>query len=511
MEYEINKQNIQMNQLAVNTLVEQSVELDYMLPDYCADVFKVLKVEMKPHILSEHISANKLLIDGVTEIKVIYLGWEGNQMNCIEQKQAFSKTVDLKEDCSDGYAMVRTKCDYVNCRAESSRRLDIKGAVTLMISVYKNRSIDAVCGCSELQIHKKSIVSCNRMSYVSKEFTVREELQIGGGKPPIAKVLSYTAEAEFTDYKILANKVICKGEILLHTLYLDENLSAPEVMEHSIALSQIMDCDGVDEDYICHCRFDVVKYDIDLQMDGSGKCVSFVAEIGIRAYCETAYNQQIDIIDDCYSTICEVQNTIEKHEVEQIDRIINQNSMQRHTIKHNQSDVSLIYDLKCEASNSSVKMDGTKLMLLSNLQVSAIASDNQGIAMSVDQNVPCEIELCDLGYETPISFTPTISVVSCAYNIVSTNEIELRVELKIRGILYRKHQIHFITEVVLDETQIKQRKDDAALRLYFADEGENIWSIAKRYNTSVSAILENNVIEDETLSARGMIFIPIVD
>lgn len=511
MEYQINKENIQMNELVSNTTAEQSIELDYMLPDYCADVFKVLRVQMMPHIISERISGNKLMVEGIADIKVTYLGGEGNRMNCIEQKKSFSKTVDLKEDCSNGFASVRAKCDYVNCRAQNSRRLDIKGAITMTIMVYGSKALDVVSGSDMLHVHTKQLTACQKKMYGSKEFAIKDELQVGNGKPAIKEVLDYTASALVSDYKMISNKAICKGELMLHTLYLAENSSAPEIIEHSIPISQIMDCEGVDEDYSCTCRFEVIKYDIDLQMDEDGNCNSFWVEIGIRAFCEAACNQEIEIVDDCYSTACEVSNTMSRHEVEQMCEVIEQTSMQKHTVKLSDDSIASVYDVCCDVSNVSCKTEDNKLYVLCNLLVKVLACDNEGMPTSMDYTIPCEIAAADIEDGMEISFVPNICILSCAYNILSPTELELRAELKISGILYRKITVNLLTDVVLDEEHMKKRTDDAALRLYFADEGENIWGIAKRYNTSVHAILEHNSIETETLTTRGMIFIPIVD
>ncbi|MDE7304123.1 MAG: LysM peptidoglycan-binding domain-containing protein, partial [Oscillospiraceae bacterium] len=37
-----------------------------------------------------------------------------------------------------------------------------------------------------------------------------------------------------------------------------------------------------------------------------------------------------------------------------------------------------------------------------------------------------------------------------------------------------------------------------------------LWEIAKKYGTSVAAIMEENDIEDDMVSGKGMILIPIV-
>ena len=45
----------------------------------------------------------------------------------------------------------------------------------------------------------------------------------------------------------------------------------------------------------------------------------------------------------------------------------------------------------------------------------------------------------------------------------------------------------------------------------FADEGEKIWDIAKRYNTSVRSIIDDNGLTGDEIEKRGMVLIPIVD
>ena len=85
MDYQINTEEITMNEQIANMMAEQSIELDYMLPDYCPEVFKVLRAQMKPNILSERISGNRLMIDGVADITVIYLSENSCKLNRIEQ------------------------------------------------------------------------------------------------------------------------------------------------------------------------------------------------------------------------------------------------------------------------------------------------------------------------------------------------------------------------------------------------------------------------------------------
>lgn len=512
MEFHVNQENIRINETVFNGVLEQSIELDYMLPDYCPNIFKILKSNVSVQIVSQQMSGTKLTIDGVSIIKMLYVSEETNKLRQLEQKQAFTKTVELKEDCSDGYVTLSAKCDYVNCRAVNSRRLDIRGAVSIKTVVVKPKSKSLLCDCDCLQLHRKELEICEDKLYVIKDFTVREELEVGHGKPPVQDIINYEAYADSQDYKLLANKIICKGEILLHTLYLcSSNPDKPEIIEHSIPISQIVDFEGINEDYQCSITFEVSKYDIDMQIEDDGECHSFIAELGIRAICEASKNKRVQLIDDCYSTGYETEKTEEKLKMERLNQVVQETSIVKQTIRLDQSELNFIYDVMYDVNNISWSVRANRLVVSCNLLLSVLAVNRDNIPVCMEQTVPCEIEL-DTGIaEGDLSFDPAVQVHSIVYNILSVEELEFRIEMRIHGMLYEFFYISAITQVNLQEDAVKRRDDNCALRLYFADPGESIWEIAKRYNTSVNAILEENSIEKEFVDSRGMLLIPIVD
>lgn len=511
MDYNVSEEMISVCETIFDGVLEQSVELDYLLPDYCPNVFKVLRCTVTPKILSERISGSKLLVDGVAVIQILYVSDDANKLRQLEQKQAFTKTAELKEDGSGGELSISAKCDYVNCRAVNQRRLDIRGAISMKVTVRKPRSFQAVSDCDALQLHRNRMEVCGSRLSTVKDFTIKEELEIGHGKPPIQDILSYEAVGIPQDYKLLANKVICKGELLLHTLYLCSSGTQPEVIEHSLPISQIVEFEGVDEDFTCSFSFEVVKYDIDMQIENDGECHSFVAEIGVRVRCEAGRNQEVQLVDDCYSTSFETKCRTEQVRLETLSRRIEESTVIKTGMKLTESDLSGIYDILYQVSGISWSRQESRLNILCNLQLSVLAMDGEGMPTCVEQNLPCEFEVEAGDTEEEYNFWPDIRISSIVYNILSQDELELRVSIFLGGLLYEVSQRNLLTKVEIDENAEKHRNDNCALRLYFADEGESIWEIAKRYNTSVQAILEQNAIETERVTSRGMILIPIVD
>lgn len=66
-----------------------------------------------------------------------------------------------------------------------------------------------------------------------------------------------------------------------------------------------------------------------------------------------------------------------------------------------------------------------------------------------------------------------------------------------------------ISEISCDETK-KKKKRSAALTIYFAQQGEELWDIARRYNTRVDLICTENNITTDCVEQNQKLHIPSV-
>ncbi len=84
-------------------------------------------------------------------------------------------------------------------------------------------------------------------------------------------------------------------------------------------------------------------------------------------------------------------------------------------------------------------------------------------------------------------------------------------DIKITGYLFEDCEKSFISGIIPDETKPVECERDTAIKLYYAEKGEEPWSIAKRCRASLKAITEENELDCERLGEAKMILIPIVD
>ena len=101
------------------------------------------------------------------------------------------------------------------------------------------------------------------------------------------------------------------------------------------------------------------------------------------------------------------------------------------------------------------------------------------------------------------------AVLSSQYTL-SGGRVDIKAEIKLSGSIRSTLRLNAVTDLTLDTQRPKERAH-AAITIYFADKGEAVWEIAKRYGTAVSAILEENSLDSEILPERAMLLVPLTD
>jgi hypothetical protein len=87
-----------------------------------------------------------------------------------------------------------------------------------------------------------------------------------------------------------------------------------------------------------------------------------------------------------------------------------------------------------------------------------------------------------------------------SHTLVSFNEFELKATLLVRGEVSQSIE----KEVLLDvEEKEQELEEDSGLYIYFVQPGDTLWSVAKKYNTTINSILRYNDIDDQDILEEG--------
>ena len=65
------------------------------------------------------------------------------------------------------------------------------------------------------------------------------------------------------------------------------------------------------------------------------------------------------------------------------------------------------------------------------------------------------------------------------------------------------------SEIVINENELLAPNRRGAMTVYFADAGEKLWDVARKYLADITEMKRINGIEDEKLTGGQMILIPV--
>ena len=174
MDLKLFKEEISTFEEIISTNCEQSVELDYVLPDYYPEIHKIIKCIAEPHVISRCVNDSFLSYDIALLVKILYCSENSSRINVIDQKLMYTKSVELQRNVINPDIKISVGTDYINCRAINSRRVDLRGALSIEISVADISSIQLISGAEGMgiQLHKIPVTYPSNRLFASKQFMV---------------------------------------------------------------------------------------------------------------------------------------------------------------------------------------------------------------------------------------------------------------------------------------------------------------------------------------------------
>lgn len=510
MEFNLKKVSVGSPVTLLDTVAEQPVDIDFTLPDYCPDIEKILRCKISPKIYNRSLSGGQLQLDGTAVVSVLYTSSDKSAVRVCEQTVPFNASFPVKE-CPEDYSVsVSARCEYVNCRALSKRRLSIHGAFSLYADIIGKGSLSLYSPCDAENVEFNSIdTEISELTAVCGEcFNISDDIYIKG-KPPVELILDSEVSANITETKQIPDKLMLGGELNVKILYLSdiENSSINQV-DCAIPFSQVVDCAGVREDTELCVGLNVMSCDVRLKSDilSENPLVSVEAKLSVNALGYS--NLNIPVVLDAFST--EYFSELEKSVVNIPTKysVLSDVFMHKSTVSLGESSIGEIVDFRAKYCPQAPLINGNTVNLSGKLTVCILAYDDNHelvyLERSADINYP--IELSE-NYNTVNSFNS--SIVSVSYRIGEKNDIELRAEMKYCITLSEITPKSIVSAVKLSEDNPLPDKK-TALILYYAETGEKVWDIAKCYGTSVKSLYEENNLGGEVLDEPVMLLIPTV-
>ena len=265
--------------------------------------------------------------------------------------------------------------------------------------------------------------------------------------------------------------------------------------------------DGIDEDCGSDIRLEVMGLEVTPKSDSSGELRLLDMNVRVCA-CVRAYREvEVPVVTDAYSTQYEL--TVEQRgvDLDQLIEIFNETSRCKNTVSLSGTSVTKVLDLWCADVTANSSFADGMLTVSGTVTVCMLVLDHDAQPNYLERPVDFEYQRALKSDAQKIRCDPTVQVMALDYVLNASDQMEVRIELNITSSVFCSTSLRLITEIRPNEEQIK-RSTSAALTIYFSDAGESVWNIARRYNTTMEAIMRENHLESEQVPEKCMLLIP---
>ena len=502
---------ITTDEVVYEGLAEQGVELDYLLPDYCPDIFRIIRCCLIPKVLSYNISGDsKLDINGMVLIKVLYTAEGSDAIHCIDQRYTYTKTIDMGRKVISPTITISTKSDYCNCRAVSSRRIDVRGAVSCNIRAVCSAEYSLPSLSEHLQVKAQEYTCCAGTLNAEKLITLREDIDTGASG--ISFIIHTDCSPKITDMRIIADKAVIKGEVTVNALYglndkENSGCTETEKMTAEIPVSVILDIPGITDEHRCTPRLWVMDCELTPSADSSIISCELKLQCTARAHSE----QSVIIPTDVYSTAYESDFSTARIKLCTEPSPIAKQFNIKSKMSSNDGEVGSVWDCKSEVYGLSCRTKDGVPTLSGQVYCTTYGKTTDGVPFFTEKNESFEQPLSTASCCDELFIEITSVTTDTSYSINSDGMIDVSILVDFNGSAQKITTIDAVDSVSLYEDRPKEQDSDYALRIFYAnDKPLDCWSVAKKYNTTVGAVMRENGIEDENATLSGMIIIPTV-
>ena len=380
----------------------------------------------------------------------------------------------------------------------------IRADVGVRLKLYQPHQTQLCTGISEeagnsVQQLNKECVLMLVSDVLEKEFSLGDEIRLQAGPAGQAEILGATVTVMNTNSKVIGNKLVFKGEARTNVHYLVEDRIY--CASGTIPFSQIMNTERAGE--LAECMVDLCLTALSMQPNGADGRIAEVT-IDLLAQITMIDKRPVNLLCDAYST---------KHalRLERTDYALRSLAEYAQCVKNVsetlQADCRMRNVISCAVQPIQVtqRTEQNDICLEGQFAVRAMLLDENGMTQSLCRNVLVTGRL-----ESPAG---NIGWLQCTcpgevYVTAATDGIDVRFDVEFRWVMFKEWTEHNIAKVELDEGENTQEQPRACVVLRMPTGDEDLWQIAKCYQTTMESIRRANELEGDELPRGRMLLVP---
>ena len=512
MSFELEKASLKICESLKETNLKLIMNTDVIIPDAKPDVLNILDVSALSSVEEKQVQDSKINISGKVHYTILYsAGDEIGEIKSILYAVPFKEEVNIDGLDENSLNYVLVSVAHIEPTIVNSRKINIKTVLNFEICAVKQKNCVAVCSVDSeynLPFRKEKLDILDMAVCSQNSFFVSDELKVSAGNG-IDEILKADVEVVGREVKAMNNKLVIKGSVLTDILYVSEGELYHT--ENETPFTEVVDTQGLTPEMDTELKYAIHSFDVEPILNENEKLINFECKVDVvlKAYEEEIY----EVISDIYSPDYEVETPKESCEIRTLSDSFKESFTVTEVVSLQDSKPNILKVFSfgvtphvdtITAADGNAIIDGylnAKIMYLTDSESSPIYSS--------EKKIPLSLRVNNKKIRSDSILDIEVVCEHAGYILKSEKDFEVRASVKAGGKIISKIFAEVISDVRIKEDAPICKENQPGIVIYFADREENLWNIAKKYNTTTAEIAQLNGIEENaTLTDRQQLIIP---
>lgn len=517
MTLELIRDLVRVEQVIREEMTQAVVEGDVVVPDSKPDVDRILSVNGEVAIIDKEVVEDKVIVEGVVNVKSLYISKEGEQaLYYMEGSFGFTQHVDLPGVENHMETEIKAIIEHTDSSLVNSRKLNVKCVLSLTGRVVEKSQIDIIKdikGVKDIQVLRDHLEINDTVGKELSRVTVRHDFEIPTDGPAIKEILYTDITLGERGSSVLEGRIALNGILKVTTLYIGDDEGPINDIRYELPFSHYIDIDGampgMEEKVKCFVEdfYSTVKEN----EEGQRRIIEY--EVVVNTEGKVEATQPVEILMDAYSPSInlEMAKSYVRHK-KILDRISEEIILKEEIdLPAELPQIERICDIKAKPVLTDFGVYGDQAMVegILAIQVLYFIKDNAEAVHLYEDEIHFQHSVQLPEDDGPMDLDVDLYMEDIQYRTLDAGLFEVRGRLRANMVVGQT----FEKEVLIDVEEAEEGEERArpSIVVYFVQPGDHLWSIAKRFNTTIDDLIKVNHIEEpDNLVSGNSLVIPRV-
>lgn len=465
--------------------INTEISGDYTLPDYQAEIRKVLRVGVSVLPPTRFISGNSAEFGGVVDYDLVYVGADGGIYSApLSAEYSFTAPLEISSDfdLNEGVITVcKINDESTTARVSAPRRLSIKCRLSSKVKAYgmmvsgesgsddiSSESIERLFECASVS---SPIALTGDMLELSAQLPLSSDTQRVADARGVAVISECSVGDGYLDYK---------GEVQLSLLVCEDQESASvQAIQKKIPFSDRIECEDLEG--ACSIQAKAYVSDISINVEDSAIMCTVNVIPDITAY----KSEELRYTRDLYSTSRQSDVSYKEYALPTLIGAERRNFSQSERIPLSDTSIqhgSRIVDMTCKPYVEKAEYDKSRHIITGNAKYSLLL-ENNGEFSSYELSLPFKYESGGTDAEV-LEYNTDMQVLSTLGRIDGGN-LCIDTELSVSAMFMSESKISRVCNVSFGN---EIERPSGEIIICYPAPDDTVWSVAKRYAVPVKKI-----------------------